>query len=100
MARPQDRRDELGGLTVEHQQGMVHVLAVVAVVGTPFLLSVRGIVRAVQVQHDMRRHPVPFPLAQVEFPQGHGQALAALAIDRVLQPVSYTHLTLPTTPYV
>ena len=49
-ARPQDRRDEVPGLAVEDEQGMVHVLPEVAVVGAPFLVAVGRIVGGVEVQ--------------------------------------------------
>ncbi len=85
ITRTQHGRDELVRLAVEDEQRVVHVLAVVPVVGAAFLLPVGRIIRAVEVEHDVGGHAVPLPLAQVDLPQGQGQAVAALAIDGVLQ---------------
>ena len=62
-AGAQDGGDELPGVAVEDQQRVVHVLAVVAVVGAAFLLPVRRVVGAVQVEHDVRpaRRRAPAP---------------------------------------
>ena len=72
-------------LAVEDEQGVVHVLPVVAVVGAPFLLPMRRIVRAVQIEHDVRRHALPFPLRQVDRAQGLGQAVAVPRRERILE---------------
>ena len=47
IARPQDRGDQLVAIPVEEQQGVIHVLAIVAVVGGAFLVAVGGIVGAI-----------------------------------------------------
>ena len=52
-AGPQDGGDELVGLAVEDEQRMIHVLAVVAVVGAAFLLAVRRVVGAIQIEQDV-----------------------------------------------
>jgi hypothetical protein len=49
-ARSQDGGDQLVGLAVKDQQGVVHVLLVVPVIGTAFLLPMGRIVGAVQIE--------------------------------------------------
>ena len=65
---------------------MVHGLAEVAVVGPAFLLAMRGIGSAIQVEDDARRHPVPLAFAQIQFPPRHRQAIAVARRHPVLQP--------------
>ena len=85
VARAQDGGDELVGVAVEDQQRVVHVLAVVAVVGGPLLLAVGRVVGPVQVEQDPRGRPAPLPLPEVDRAQGHGQAVAGRRPHRVLQ---------------
>jgi hypothetical protein len=47
---PKERRDQVPVLTVEDEQRMIHMLAVVAMVVGVFLLSVSGIRGRVEVQ--------------------------------------------------
>lgn len=84
-AGTQDGRDELAGVTVEDEQGMVHVLPVETVVGDAFLLTVGRIVGAVQIEDDALRDAVALPFLQVELDQRDRQAVAGLEVDGVLQ---------------
>ena len=86
-ARAQDGGDELVGVAVEDEQGVVHVLAVVAVVAAALLLAVRRVVGAVQVEQHVGRDASRRALAflQVDRHQRLGQAVAGAAVDRVLQ---------------
>ena len=84
-ARPQHGGDELARLPVEDQQRVVHVLAIIAMVGHAFLPAVGRIVRAIKVEHDVRGHTIALPLLQVEPDQRHRQAVARLGIDGILQ---------------
>jgi hypothetical protein len=43
VARPQERTDKVPALSVEDEQGMVHVLLVVAMVVAAFLIAMGGI---------------------------------------------------------
>lgn len=60
--------DELASVAVEEQQREVLVLPEIAVIGGLFLGAMRRVVGAVQVEHQVRRHPSAFPLAQVDLP--------------------------------
>ena len=73
------------GLPVEEQQRVIHVLPVVAMIGTPFLLPMGPIIRPIQIEDDVGRDAVPLPLAQIQLPQRYRQTVAALPIDRVLE---------------
>jgi hypothetical protein len=64
---------------------VVHVLAVVAVVGRPLLIAVRGIIGAVEVEHQPVGSAVPLSLAQVGLDEGFGEAIAAVSVHRVFQ---------------
>jgi len=77
--------DALVGLAVEDEQGMVHMRAIVAVVGGPLLRPVRRVVGAVDVQDDARGVAVAFAGAQVHVEQGVGQGPAGVAPHRVLE---------------
>ena len=44
VARPQERRDQVSALAVEDEQGVVHVLPVVAVVEGALLIAMGGVV--------------------------------------------------------
>jgi hypothetical protein len=46
----------------------------------------RRVIGAVQIEHDVGGHSVPLLFAQVQLAQGQRHAVAALAIDGVLQP--------------
>src|SRR5215212_3689617 len=59
------------------------MLAVAAVVGTPFLLPMGRIVRTVDVQDDAERDAVA--LVQVDLAQGQGQPVTGAAVDGILQ---------------
>ena len=83
--RAQHGRDELARVPIEDQQRVVHVLAVVAVVGPPLLLPMGRIVRAVQIQQDVGGHARLLPLAQVDLPQRLGQPVAVPSGEAVLQ---------------
>jgi hypothetical protein len=83
---PQHGGDELVGFAVEHEQGEVHVLRVVAVVGHPLLVAMRRIIRPVQVQHHVRRRAVAPPLPDVQLDEHLSEAFDGVSIDRVLQP--------------
>jgi hypothetical protein len=85
IAGAQDHGDELAGLTIEDEQGMEHVLAVVAMIGAPFLLSMGGIIRAIEVEDDAHGNPIAFPLAQIDLSQGHRQPVTGAPIDSILQ---------------
>jgi hypothetical protein len=64
---------------------MVHVLAIVAVVSRPFLLTVRRIVGAVEVEHQPSGSAVPLPLAQIDLHEGFDKPIAGVAVGCVLQ---------------
>ena len=64
---------------------MVHVLAIVAVVGGPFLRAMGRVVGPIQVEQDALRHAVAATLLQIGLRQGERQAVAGAAGDRVLQ---------------
>jgi hypothetical protein len=83
----QDGGDELVGLAVEDQQGVIHVLAVVAMVAAAFLRAVGRIVSAVEIQQHLAGRTARHPLAllQIDADQRLRQALAGAAVDRVLQ---------------
>ena len=53
--RAQDGGNELVGVPVEDEQGMIHMLAVVAMVGRAFLLPVGGVGGAVQIEQNVGR---------------------------------------------
>jgi len=75
----------LVGVTVEHEQGVVHMLAIVAVVGRPLLFPVRGVVGAVDVQDDVCGTAVALTRAQGHAEQGVGQSPAGVAPHRILE---------------
>jgi hypothetical protein len=81
----EDRRDQVAGVAIKDEQGMVHVLAIVAMVADAFLLPVRRVIGPIEVQDDALGRPRPFALADVEFEQGRRQRFDRVAIDRVLQ---------------
>lgn len=85
-AGAQDRGDQLLGVAVEQQQRVVHMLAVVAVIGRPFLLTVGRVVGAVAVQQDTSGRSIGLPLAHVQRRQRVGEPLARPPVDAVLQP--------------
>ncbi len=82
----QDGRDELAGVAIEDQERVIHVLAVEAVVGDPFLLAMRGIIGAIQIEDDVRWDPVALPLLEIELHQRHGEPVAGFDVDGILQP--------------
>ena len=84
-AGTQDGGDDLSCLAVADAQRVVHVLAGGAVIPTPLLRAVRGVVGAVQVEHDARRHAVPLALAQIDLAQRLGQPVAVPRRERALQ---------------
>ena len=86
VARAQDGGDQVAGVAVEDQQRVVHVLAVVAVVGHPFLLAVGRVVGPVEVQQDPGGRAGAATLAEVQVDQRLGEPLDGVPIDRVLQP--------------
>ena len=67
VARPEERRDQVPALSVEDQQGMVHVLLIVAVVVGTFLLPVGRISGRIEVQKHLLWSTVFSSLSQVEF---------------------------------
>ena len=85
VARPQQRRDELVGLPIEEQQRVVHVLAIVPMVGRALLRPVRGISGAVDVDHEMAGVAVLLPRPQIDVQQRMRQAHTGLPVHRVLQ---------------
>jgi hypothetical protein len=54
------------GIAVEDQQGMIHMLAVVAVVGGAFLVAVGRIVGAIAVQENAPRRARSPALAPIQ----------------------------------
>ena len=86
VAGPQHGGDELPGLAVEDQQGMIHGLPKVAVIGAAVLLAVGRVVSTVQVQHDPPRHPRPLPFSQVDLAQGLRQTVTIPRREGILPP--------------
>jgi len=84
-AGTQDRSDELAGVPIEDQERMVHIAAVIPMVGNPFLLAVRRIICAVEVEDDAIGNTIPLPLVEVELHQGDGEAIAGFVVDGILQ---------------
>ena len=62
VARSQERRDQVPALAVEDEQGMVHVLPIVAVVVASLLIAVGGISGRVEIQDYPLRSAVLAPL--------------------------------------
>jgi hypothetical protein len=73
-------------LAVEDEQGMVDVLAVVAVVEGAFLIFVSGIVRRVKVHEHPLRGTVLLPLREVKLEEDLGYPVARAPRGRVLHP--------------
>lgn len=73
------------GVAVEDEQGVIHVLAVVAMIGRALLVAVGGVVGAVTVKENAPWRPVLAPLRQVEPGQGTGNTMTALAAGAVFQ---------------
>ena len=84
-ARTRDCGDELVGLAIEHQQWVVDVLAVKAVIGPTLLVAMDRIISSVDVQHQVGRGAAPLPLADVQRHQCLGHRFTGVTIDRVLQ---------------
>jgi hypothetical protein len=61
-----------------------HVLLVIPVVGDAFLAAMGRVIRAVEVQHDALRDPLPPSLLEIALDQGHRQAVAGFAVDGIL----------------
>jgi hypothetical protein len=73
-------------VAVEDEQGVVHVLPIVAVVAYAFLLAMRGVVRPIEVQHNPLRRPGALALTDIQVDQGGRQGFNGVAIDGILQP--------------
>jgi hypothetical protein len=86
VARPQQRRDQVPRVAVEDEQGMVDVLLEVTVVVGAFLIAVGGVVRGIEVQHDLLRGAAFSPLSQIEFEDGSGYPVATAPRSRILRP--------------
>jgi hypothetical protein len=86
IAGPQECRDELVCLTVEHHQRVVHVGLVVAVVVGSFLVAVGGVVCGVEVQQNPFGGAFFAPLPDVELAELLSDAQASLGVGGVLQP--------------
>ena len=85
VPRAQDGGDDLAGIRVEDQQGMIHVLAIVALVGDPLLLPMGGVGGPIEVQsHPRGRARLP-PFAQVDRDQRLGERFHRAAVHRILQ---------------
>ena len=84
-ARTQDGGDELVGLAIEHQQWVVDVLAVKAVIGPTLLVAMDRIISSVDVEHQVGRGAAPLLLADVQRHQCLGHRFTGVTIDRVLQ---------------
>jgi hypothetical protein len=74
----------LVGVAVEDEQRMVHVRAVVAMVGGSFLLPIGRIVGAVEVQEDAAGRFVLPACRQVEVEQRVREAPTGVPIPRIL----------------
>ncbi len=81
----EDGGDELIGLPVKDEHGMVDVLAVKAVIGATFLVAVDRVVRSVDIQNQRTRHTSPLPLADVQPHHCLGHRFTGVTIDGVLQ---------------
>jgi hypothetical protein len=64
---------------------MIHVLPEVAVVEASFLVSMHGIVGAIEIEEDMGGSTRPAALPQIQVNQGHGELIARAPVDMVLQ---------------
>jgi hypothetical protein len=64
---------------------MIHVLLVVAVIGTSFLIAVGRVVRPIGIDQDALRYTISTALIQIQLKDDHRQAITGLGIDRVLQ---------------
>ena len=53
IPRSEDGTDQLVGFSVKDEQWMEHVLPEVAMVAAPFLLAMRWIIRAVEIEQDV-----------------------------------------------
>ncbi len=83
---PQQRHYEMPALAVEDDQRMVHMLPIVAVVVTTFLIPVGGIVRRVEVQKHPLRSAARLPLSHVKLEENSGYLVARAYRGRVLHP--------------
>ncbi len=72
-------------LTVEDEQRMVDVLAVIAVIEGAFLLSVYRIVGGVEVQKDLLWSAIALPLSKVGLEEDFGYLAARAFVRRVLK---------------
>ena len=75
-AGPQHRRNQLVGVTIEDQQGVVHVLPIEGMIGGPFLGTIGRVIGAIEVQENPLRHAVTLAFTQIELDEGDGQAVA------------------------
>jgi len=85
ISRTEDGADQLIGLPIEDQERMEHVLPEVAVIATPLLLPVGGIIRAVEVKQDVVWNAVGGALRNVELDQPMSQVIAGTPINVVLE---------------
>jgi hypothetical protein len=86
VARSQECADEVPAFAIEDEQGMVHVLFVVAVVEGAFLIAGGGSIGRVEIQEYLFRSAVLASLSEVEFEESFGYPLASTSGDRVLKP--------------
>src|SRR5450759_4918348 len=65
-AGAKDRGDQVLGVTIEDEQRVIHMLAVIAMVGGPLLIAVGRVSGAVAVEEDASGRTVLVPGAQIE----------------------------------
>ena len=85
ISRPKKRRDEVPTLAVEDEQGMVDMLAVIAVVEGAFLLAVGGVVGRVKVQKHPLGHTVLLSLGEIKPEEDLGDSAAGASGGGVLE---------------
>lgn len=77
--------DELIRLAVEEQQGVIHMLLVVAVIGAPFLIAIGGIVGAIGIDQDVDGAIGLLALGQIDTEECPGRPVAGLEVNGVLE---------------